>query len=151
MSCDELHDECEIIVRSIVEVDWQSIVLLVERELEIALGATGANVLFGFEAAYPSLPRGVFTCYMCMMTYLVVLQFHMAEGSHGCCTKVLLDLRYTLQWQFIKEILFHTLLQLNQILHERTKILFALVWCMEDSQLGINGWLECVTRPNRTT
>ena len=27
---DELHDECEIVVRPIVEVNWQTIVLLVE-------------------------------------------------------------------------------------------------------------------------
>ena len=30
---DEFHDECEIVVRSIVEVHWQSVVLLVEWEL----------------------------------------------------------------------------------------------------------------------
>ena len=52
MSCDELHDECEIVVRSIVEVDWQTIVLLVERELEIAFGTTGADVLPGFVMSY---------------------------------------------------------------------------------------------------
>ena len=28
--CDEFHDECEVIMRSIVEIHWQSIVLLVE-------------------------------------------------------------------------------------------------------------------------
>ena len=71
---------------------------------------------------------------------LVVLQFLVAEGTHGCCTKVPLDARRVLQWQFIEEICFHTPLQLHEIVHERTKILFALVWCMEDSQLGINGW-----------
>ena len=31
--CNEFHDECEVIMRSIVEVHWQSIVLLVEWEL----------------------------------------------------------------------------------------------------------------------
>ena len=31
--CDEFHDECEIVVRSIVEVHWKSIVLLVEWKL----------------------------------------------------------------------------------------------------------------------
>ena len=44
-SRDELYDECEIIVRSIVEVHWQSIVLLVERQLEITFDATGADIL----------------------------------------------------------------------------------------------------------
>ena len=29
-SCDEFHDECEVVVRSIMEIDWQMIVLLVE-------------------------------------------------------------------------------------------------------------------------
>ena len=72
MSCDELHDEGEIIVRSIVEVYWQSIVLLVERELEIAFGATGADVLpclikTGLDAIR------ILTCHMCMMSHLVVL------------------------------------------------------------------------------
>ena len=84
MSCDELHDEREIIVRSIVEVHWQTIVLLVERELEIALGSTGADVLPSFEVAYLSLPCGVFTCYMCVMSHFVVLQFLATEGTHGC-------------------------------------------------------------------
>ena len=139
MSCDELHDECEVVVRSIVEVDWQSIVLLVERELQVTLGTTGADVLSGFEVAYPSLPCGVFTCHMCVMSNLVVLQFLVVEGTHGCCTKVLLDLRCALQWQFIEEIFFHTPLQLYEIVHERTKIFFALVWCMEDSQLSLDG------------
>ena len=139
MSCDEFHDEREIVVRSIVEVDWQSIVLLVEGELEIVLGTTGADVLPGFEAAYPSLSCGVFTCHMCVMSHLVVLQFLATEGTHGCCTKVPLDARRVLQWQFIEEIPFHTLVQLCEIVHERTKILFALVWCMEDSQLAVNG------------
>ena len=27
---DEFHDECEVIVRSIVELHWQSVILLVE-------------------------------------------------------------------------------------------------------------------------
>ena len=70
MSCDELHDECEIIVRSIVKVDWQTKFLLVEGELEIAFGATGADVLLGFEEAYLSLPCGEFTCHMCVMSHL---------------------------------------------------------------------------------
>ena len=70
MSCDELHNEREIVVRSIVEVHWQTIVFLVERELQIVLGATGANVLPSFEAAYPSIPCRVFTCHMCMMSHL---------------------------------------------------------------------------------
>ena len=74
----------KIVVRPIVEVDWQSIVLLVERELEITLGTTGADVLPGFEVAYLSIPCGVFTCHMCMITYLVVLQFLVTEGTHGC-------------------------------------------------------------------
>ena len=73
MSCDELHDECEIVVRSIVEVNWQTIVLLVKLELEIAFGATGANVFPGFEVAYLSLPCGVFTCHMCVMSNLIIL------------------------------------------------------------------------------
>ena len=61
---DDLHDEFETVVRSIMEVDGKSIVLLVERELEIALGATGADVLSCFEVAYPSIPYDVFTCHM---------------------------------------------------------------------------------------
>ena len=69
-SRDELHDENEIVVRPIVKVDGQTIVFLVERELEIALGATGADVLLGFEEAYLSIPCGVFTCHMCMMSHL---------------------------------------------------------------------------------
>ena len=84
MSCDELHDECEIVVRPIVEVHWQSIVLLIEGELEITLGTTGADVLSGFEVAYLSLLCCVFTCHMCVMSHLVVLQFLVAEGTHGC-------------------------------------------------------------------
>ena len=84
MSCDELHDECEIIVRSIVKVDWQTKFLLVERELEIAFGATGADVLPCFEEAYLSIPCRVFTCHMCVMSYLVVLQLLVTEGTHGC-------------------------------------------------------------------
>ena len=47
---------------------------------------------------------------MCVMSYLVVLQFLVAEGTHGCWTKVLLDLRCALQWYLIEEIPFHTLL-----------------------------------------
>ena len=69
-SRDELHDECEVVVRSIVEIDWQTIVLLVERELQIALGTTGADVLLGLEAAYLSIPCCVFTCHMCVMSHL---------------------------------------------------------------------------------
>ena len=139
MSCDEFHDEREIVVRSIVEVDGQTIVLLVERELEIAFGATGADVLPGFEVAYLSIPCGVFTCHMCVMSNLVVLQFLVTEGTHGCCTKVPLDARRVLEGYFIEEILFHSLMKVSEIVYERTKIFFALVWCMEDSQLGING------------
>ena len=133
MSCDEFHDEREVVVRSIVEVDWQSIVFLVELELQVALGTTGADVLPSFEATYPSLPCGVFTCHMCVMPYLVVLQFLVTEGTHGCCTKVPLDTRRVLERQFIEEVLFHSLLQLCEIVYERTKLFFALVWCMEDS------------------
>ena len=70
MSCDEFHDECEIVVRSIVEVDGQTKVFLVEGELEIAFGTTGADVLSSFEAAYPSLSCGVFTCHICVMSHL---------------------------------------------------------------------------------
>ena len=29
--CDEFYDECEVVMKSIVDVYWQSIVLLVER------------------------------------------------------------------------------------------------------------------------
>ena len=36
--------KCKVVVRSIVKVDWQSIVLLVEGELQVTLGTTGANV-----------------------------------------------------------------------------------------------------------
>ena len=97
MSCDEFHDECEIVVRPIVEVDGQTIVFLVERELQVAFGTTGANVLPGFEVTYLSIPCGVFTCHMCVMTYLVVLKFLVAEGTHGCCTKVPLDTRRVLE------------------------------------------------------
>ena len=75
---------------------------------------------------------------MCVMSNLVVLQFLATEGTHGCCTKVLLDLLCLLQWQFIEEICFHTPLQLHEIVHERTKIFFALVSCMEDSQLSLD-------------
>ena len=46
----------------------------------------------------------------CVMSHLVVLQFLVAKGTHGCWTKVLLDLWCALQWQFIEEIRFHTLL-----------------------------------------
>ena len=46
------------------------IVLLVELELEIALGTTGADVLPGFEVTYLSILCGVFTCHMCMMSHL---------------------------------------------------------------------------------
>ena len=70
MTRDDLHDECEVVVRSIVEVDWQTIVLLVEGELEIALGTTGADVLPGFEEARVSLPCDIFTCHMCVMSSL---------------------------------------------------------------------------------
>ena len=28
--CDEFHDECEVIMRSLVKLHWQSVVLLVE-------------------------------------------------------------------------------------------------------------------------
>ena len=97
MSCDELHDECEVVVRSIVKVDWQSIVLLVEGKLEIVLGATGADVLPCFEVAYFSLSCGVFTCHICVMSHLIVLQILVTEGSHGCCTKVPLDARRVLE------------------------------------------------------
>ena len=96
-SRDEFHDECEVVVRPIVEVDWQSIVLLVKRELEIAFGATHADVLPGLEVMYLSLSCRVYTCHMCMMSYLVVLEFLVAEWTHGCCTKVPLDLRCDLQ------------------------------------------------------
>ena len=146
---DEFHDECEIVVRSIVKVDWQTIVLLVERELQVAFGATGADVLPSFEMAYFSLPCGVFTCHMCMMSNLgyfhrivnfPVVLFHMAEGTHGCCTKDPLDARRVLEGSFIEEICFHSLVQLCEIVHERTKVYFAFVWCMEDSQLAVNGW-----------
>ena len=115
-------------------------VLLVERELEIAFGTTGIDVLHSIEATYPSLSCGVFTCHMCVMSYLVVLQFLVAEGTHGCCTKVPLDARRVLEGYFIEEILFHSLLKVSEIVYERTKIFFALVWCMEDSQLAVNGW-----------
>ena len=54
MSCDEFHDKREIVVRSIVEVDWQTIVLLVEGELEITLVQQVQN--FG-PAAYVSLQQ----------------------------------------------------------------------------------------------
>ena len=77
---------------------------------------------------------------MCVMSHLVVLQFLATEWTHGCCTKVLLDLRCALQWHLIEEIRFQTPLQLCEIVHKRTKIFFALVGCMEYSQLGINGW-----------
>ena len=82
MTRDDLHDECEVVVRSIVQVDWQTIVLLVERELEIALGTTGADVLPGFKVAYISIPCGVIACHMCVMSHLVVLQFLVTEKGH---------------------------------------------------------------------
>ena len=92
MSRDELHDECEIIVRSIVEVDWQTIVLLVERELEIAFGTTGTDVLTGFEVAYLSLPCCVFTCHMYVMSHLVILQYLATEWTHRRRPIIFLDL-----------------------------------------------------------
>ena len=94
---DEFHDKCEVIVRYIVEVHWQSIVLLVERELQIAFGTTGENVLSGFEEACASLPCRVFTCHMCMMSHLVVFQFLATEWTHGCGTIISLDLETVLE------------------------------------------------------
>ena len=140
MSCDELHDECEIIVRTIEKVDWQTIVLLVERELEIALGTTGADVLPGFEVVYPSIPCGVFTCHMYVMSHLVILQYLATEWTYRRRPIIFLDLRHALQWKFIEEIHFHTLLKLNHILYESMKIATFLVWCMEHLQFRINIW-----------
>ena len=40
----------------------------------------------------------------------------------------------------MEEVLLHTLLQLNQILHERKKIALFLVWCMKYSKLSLDGW-----------
>ena len=59
-------------------------VLFVEQELEIAFGTTDADVLPGFEVVYLSIPCRVFSCHMCMMSHLIVLQFLVAEGTQGC-------------------------------------------------------------------
>ena len=123
----KFHDECEVTVRSIVEIHWQSIVLLVERELEISFGTTGADILSSLEETGLSGIR-ILTCHMCEMFHLIVLQFLAAEWTHRHRLIISLDFGSVLEGKFIEEILLHVFLQSNQIVHERTKIAFFLVW-----------------------
>ena len=83
----------------------------------------------------------VLTYYMCMMSdFRAIRQFFETEWTFGGYKVVPVYKVACFKRQFIEEIPFHTLWQLQEILYERTKIFFVLIRCMEDSQLGINVW-----------
>ena len=71
---------------------------------------------------------------MCMMPYLVTLQFLVTEGTYRCKSIIFLNLLC------IEQVSLHTLLQLNQILHERMKIALFHMWFMEYLELSLDCW-----------
>ena len=77
-----------------------------------------------------------------------IVQFPVAEWTHDCGVIISIDFKSVLDEYIMEEVLLHTLLRMNQIVHERKKVALFLMWCRKYSQLSLDVWNAGTAKQN---